>query len=79
MVEVKWQGGVRNRLYAVAAGEKVRFPEIPCDFGSKWSNRAAYTACVDKALGEIQGAGALTAAETSRFRASALLAYDQSH
>jgi hypothetical protein len=79
LIEVKWQGGVRNRLYAVAAGEKVRFPEIPCDFGVKWPNRAAYTACVDKALGEIQGAGQLTAAETSRFRASALLAYDQSH
>lgn len=79
LVEVQWQGGVKNRLYAVQAGEKVRFPEIPCDFSIKWASRAAYTACVDKALGEIQRAGVLTAAGTSRFRSSALLAYDQSH
>lgn len=79
MVEVVWQGGVRNRLYAVKAGERVRFPEIPCDFGAKWSNKAAYTSCVDKALGEIQGAGLLTGAEAARFRSSALHAYDLTH
>jgi hypothetical protein len=79
MVEVVWQGGIRNRLYAVTAGERVRFPEIPCDFGIQWSSRAAYTSCVDKALAEIQGAGLLSAAETARFRASALHAYDLSH
>jgi hypothetical protein len=78
MVEVQWQGGVKNRLYAVQAGEKVRFPEIPCDFSIKWPNRAAYSTCVDKALGEVKGAGLLTSAETARFRASALQAYDQS-
>jgi enediyne biosynthesis protein E4 len=79
MVEVTWQGGVKNRLYAVQAGEKVRFPEIPCDFAIKWPSRTEYTACVDKALGEIQKGGLLTTAEVSRFRSSALLAYDQSH
>jgi enediyne biosynthesis protein E4 len=79
MVEVKWQGGVRNRLYEVKAGERVRFPEIPCDFGIHWRNRGVYTACVDKALSQIQGAGLLTADEASRFRASALQAYDLSH
>lgn len=79
IVEVQWQGGVKNRLYAVQAGEKVRFPEIPCDFSIKWSSRTAYTACVDKALGEIQTAHVLTSAETARFRSSALQAYDQSH
>lgn len=79
MVEVVWQGGVRNRLYAVKAGERVRFPEIPCDFGAKWSNRSAYVSCVDKALSEIQGAGLLTGSEAARFRSSALHAYDLTH
>ena len=72
MVEVVWQGGVRNRLYAVKAGERVRFPEIPCDFGIQWASKAAYTACVDKALGEIKAAGMVTTDEAARFRASAL-------
>lgn len=79
MVEVQWPNGVRNRLYAVKAGERVSFPEIPCDFGNKWASRAVYAACVDKALSEIQGAGLLTAAESARFRSSALHAYDLSH
>ncbi|PYQ60311.1 MAG: hypothetical protein DMF53_17245 [Acidobacteria bacterium] len=79
LVEVQWQGGVKNRLYSVQAGEKVRFPEIPCDFSIKWPSRTAYTACVDKALGEIQTAGVLNVTQTARFRASALQAYDQSH
>jgi hypothetical protein len=79
LVEVQWQGGVRNRLYGVKAGERVRFPEIPCDFGGAWSSRGAYTACVDQALAEIQGAGLLAAGEVSRFRASALLAYGFAH
>lgn len=81
MVEVVWQGGVKNRLYGVQEGERVRFPEIPCDFGSKpkkGAARAAYTACVDKALAEIQAAGLLTAAEAARFRASALTALGRS-
>jgi hypothetical protein len=79
MVEVVWQGGVRNRLYAVKAGERVRFPEIPCDFGIQWPNKTAYTTCVDKALGEIQSAGVLSAGEAARFRSSALHAYDLTH
>ncbi len=79
MIEVEWQGRVKNRLYAVTAGERVRFPEIPCDFAGPWANRPAYVTCVDKALTEIQGAGLLSASEAARFRASALHAYDQSH
>lgn len=78
MVEVVWQGGVRNRLFGVLAGEKVRFPEIPCDYGAQQS-LTAYTACVDKALGEIRSAGVLTSSEAARFRASALHAYHLSH
>ncbi len=77
MIEVVWQGKVRNRLYGVQEGERVRFPEIPCDFSGKpikGKARAAYTACVAKALIEIQAAGLLTADEAARFGASALLA-----
>jgi hypothetical protein len=79
MVEVVWQGGVRNRLYAVKAGERVRFPEIPCDFAVSWASSAAYTACVDKALGEIRSAGVVTSEEAARLRASALHAYGEAH
>jgi hypothetical protein len=79
MVEVVWQGGVKNRLYAVKTGERVRFPEIPCDFALEWPSRPAYTACVDTALADVQRAGLLTADQAARFRASALHAYDLSH
>jgi hypothetical protein len=79
MVEVVWQGGVRNRLYAVKAGERVQFPEIPCDYGIQWANKAAYTTCVDKALGEITAAGVLSSSQAARFRDSALHAYDLTH
>jgi hypothetical protein len=78
-LEVEWQGGVRNRLYNVRAGELVRFPEIPCDFAASWPSRGAYVSCVDRALTEIQGAGLLTTPQTARFRASALRAYDDAH
>ncbi|RMH15774.1 MAG: CRTAC1 family protein, partial [Acidobacteria bacterium] len=33
-VEVLWPGGVRNRLRDVRAGERILFPEIPCDVGA---------------------------------------------
>jgi hypothetical protein len=79
MVEVVWQGGVRNRLYAVKAGERVLFPEIPCDYAIQWPSKAAYTSCVDKALGEIKAAGVLSSGEAARFRDSALHAYDLTH
>jgi hypothetical protein len=75
-VEVLWPGGVKNRLYAVAAGEHVRLPEIPCDFAGNWANRNAYRACVDGALGELEDAGIIGGAFRTRLSKSALKAYD---
>ncbi len=49
-VDVLWPGGVRNRLYDVAAGERILFPEIPCSFDGNWPNRQAFRLCVRDAL-----------------------------
>jgi hypothetical protein len=75
-VEVVWPGRVKNRLYGVAAGEKVRFPEIPCSFDSRQS-RGAYRACVANAVRDLHRAGAIDRAQQDRFLASALRAYDE--
>ncbi len=75
-VEVVWPGRVKNRLYGVAAGERVRFPEIPCSFDSA-TNRGAYRACVNNAVKDLQRAGAIDRAQRDRLLASALRAYDE--
>ncbi len=75
-VEVVWPGRVKNRLYGVAAGERVRFPEIPCSFDTATS-RGAYRACVNNAVKDLQRAGAIDRAQRDRFLASALRAYDE--
>jgi enediyne biosynthesis protein E4 len=49
-VDVLWNGGVKNRLYDVAAGEDVVFPEIPCSFDGNWSSKQAFRQCVREAL-----------------------------
>lgn len=79
MVEVTWQGGVRNRLYHVRAGETVRFPEIPCDFAKSWASKAAYTACVSAALDEAVAANVINGEQRARFAQSASRAYDDAH
>lgn len=75
-VEVVWPGRVKNRLYGVAAGEKVRFPEIPCSFDSGLA-RGAYRACVNNAVRDLHRAGEIDRAQRDRFLASALRAYDE--
>jgi hypothetical protein len=79
MVEVVWQGGVRNRLYNVRAGETVRFPEIPCDFAKSWANVDAYRACVTTALDEAVAANVITGQQRGRFLQSAVRAYNDAH
>jgi hypothetical protein len=74
-LEVFWPGGVRNRLYDVAAGERVLVPEIPCAYDGEWSGEGAYAACVDAALSDLRKAKVLRASESKRFRDSALRAY----
>jgi enediyne biosynthesis protein E4 len=78
-VEVLWPGGVRNRLYDVASGERVTLPEIPCSFNGTWANRDVYKQCVTKALNDLKHVGAVNNAQRLRARASALRAYDDTH
>ncbi|HEV7668129.1 MAG TPA: CRTAC1 family protein [Thermoanaerobaculia bacterium] len=75
-VEVVWPGRVKNRLYGVAAGEKVRFPEIPCSFDSG-QTRGLYRACVNNAVRDLHRAGVIDRAQQDRFLASALRAFDE--
>lgn len=75
-VDVVWpQTRVKNRLYDVQSGERVRFPEIPCSLDGPWRNAGQYTACVNGALDDLRQRGALTRQEADRFRASALRAF----
>lgn len=74
-VEVLWPGGVRNRLYDVAAGEEVRIPEIPCSFAASWPSKKAYSSCVEGALDELQAAGVIDAAYRDRLLKSATTAF----
>lgn len=79
-VEVQWPGGVRNRLYDVAASERLVLPEIPCSFDAAVS-RNDYEKCVKESLKDLRHphADLLTHAEADRLEASALRAYDESH
>lgn len=79
-VEVQWPGGVRNRLYDVAASERVLLPEIPCSYDAAVA-RIEYEKCVKESLKDLRHprAGVLTHAQADRLEASALRAYDESH
>jgi hypothetical protein len=79
-VEVIWPGGVKNRLYDVAASERLVLPEIPCSFDSAIS-RNDYEKCVKESLKDLRHphVGLLTHQEADRLEDSALRAYDESH
>lgn len=79
-VDVQWPGGVRNRLYDVAASERVLLPEIPCSYDAPVS-RIDYEKCVKESLKDLRHphADVLTHAQADRLEASALRAYDESH
>ena len=87
--EVLWPGGVRNRLYDVAAGENLTLPEIPCDFAGFRStlpananaaaHRNQYGKCVKESLKDLVKKSVITQAYANRLEASALRAYDETH
>jgi hypothetical protein len=77
--EVIWPGGVKNRLYDVAASERLTLPEIPCSFDAAVS-RADYMQCVTASLHDLRThGGLLTGAEAARLEVSAIRAYNESH
>ena len=74
-VEILWPGGVKNRLYDVAAGESVVLPEIPCSFDGAFKNQGQYVACVNGALNDLAAAGVIAPSAKSRYLASAKRAF----
>jgi hypothetical protein len=71
-VEVLWPGGTVNRLQDVRAGERIVFPEIPCDPRDPSLGRRKYRSCVAGALKVLRKQGLLSRSLAARFRASAL-------
>ena len=78
-VEILWQGGVRNRLYDVQAGEQLFFPEIPVSFDGEFDGVSDYQLQVSTAINELVTAEVLTEAEGDRFFASSVRAYMETH
>jgi hypothetical protein len=70
-VEVLWPGGAVQRLHQVRAGERIAFPEIPCDPEDPELSRREYRACVAGALETLTERGLLSESLAARFRASA--------
>ena len=68
----------RNRLYDVSAGERIVFPEIPCDPRDPSLGRRKYRSCVAGALEVLRDRGLLSRSLAARFLASALRARTES-
>lgn len=66
-VEVVWPGGVRNKLYGLAHGERITFPELPCSYDGEWANQGQYVKCVSQALNAAAQAGLYDPATKDRF------------
>ena len=77
--EVLWPGGVRNKVYDVAAGETLELVEIPCSYDADWKNFGQYNSCVMQALNGYKNAGVIDAAMKNRLRDSARRAYDEAN
>lgn len=78
-VEILWPGGVRNRLYDVPAGTRVRFPEIACSFDDAQASFQGYRGCVTTALDELVQAQVITGDDRGRFLSSAIRAWHSAH
>ena len=70
-------GGVRNRLYDVAAGETVVFPEIPVSFDGEFNGLADYEMEVQEAIDDLVVAEVLTELEGDRFLDSSIRAFKE--
>lgn len=73
-VEVLWPGGTVHRLHDVEPGERIVFPEIPCDPRDPSLARRKYRSCVAGALEALRDRGLLSRSLAARFLASALRA-----
>jgi hypothetical protein len=66
-VEVLWPGGIVHRLEGVRAGERILFPEIPCDPGDPSLSRRQYRSCVAGALKVLRKRGLISRGLADRF------------
>nr|MBX2883807.1 VCBS repeat-containing protein [Granulosicoccus sp.] len=73
-LDILWQGGVKNRLYGVRAGERLTIPEIPCSIDSRKRYRS-YKRCVLKSLRQLAKADQLEWKLRWRLYRSAMRAY----
>ena len=73
-VEVLWPGGRVDRLDDVQAGERIVFPEIPCDPRDPSLGGQEYRSCVAGALEVLRERDLISPSLAERFLASALRA-----
>jgi len=84
-LEVQWpgaNGGVRNRLYNVKAGEKLLVPEIPCTFDAPLSGSAGvddYKECVTESLAQLVQRHVISRPDSRRLKQSAYQAFQGAH
>jgi len=78
-VEVLWPGGVRNRLYNVARGERILLPEIPCSYDASWEKRSDYKRCVKSHLNQLKNDDIIASDHIARLKQSAMRAYKETH
>lgn len=71
VVEVMWPEGTVHRLPGVRAGERIVFPEIPCDADDPSLEGPRYHACVSGALQALQAKGLVSPSLAARFLESA--------
>ncbi len=74
--EIRWPGGVRNRLYLVRDGERVVQPEIPCSIDTDES-LGDYARCVGRALLQLRQAGVISKPLGLRLLVSAIWGYQE--
>ncbi len=72
--EIRWPGGVHNRLAPVFAGERLAVPEIPCSFDTD-ELFLPYARCVLGSLAQLRQDGTISRRLRARLLLSAIRAY----
>jgi enediyne biosynthesis protein E4 len=81
-LEILWNGPdgpIRNRLNGLKAGEKINYPEIPCNLDGSWESRQQFKQCVKDALATLRAPGValVTTGLASRIETSMIAAFDE--
>ncbi|MCB1036325.1 MAG: ASPIC/UnbV domain-containing protein, partial [Acidobacteria bacterium] len=78
LVEVLWPGGILNRAEA-RSGETLVFPEIPCDYSTRYDHFGRYVSCVARNLGHLVRERVVAPRDALRFLRGALSCEDDVH